>query len=580
MGPVIISPEMLPDNKVTFRLLAPKAAEVTITGEWMQGFNAGVPMVKNDTGLWTLTVGPLNPELYAYNFIIDGVTAPDPNNVQVRRDGSRYQSYFIIPGKESDLYIQKENVKHGNVEKVWYKSDVLGINRRLYVYTPAGYNQSMQKYPVFYLLHGAGGDEDAWTNMGRAAQIMDNLIAQGKAQPMIVVMTNGNANQAGAQNEIPQNESQRQFTMADYQKYAGKFEESLVKDVIPFIEDNYRTYTDKSHRAIAGLSMGGMHTQTITLNNPGMFDYIGVFSMGLMSFGNTQNAEQVAKERDEKIEALKKSDPKVYWIGCGKEDFLYNSVIDLRKTLDNHGFKYTYRESTGGHTWANWRIYLSEFAPLLFKSDYEYKTRNDWANFSEFAEDNQKLGPPAKGEKRIVFMGNSITIGWIGACPEFFAGKPYIDRGISGQTTPQMLIRFRPDVINLKPAAVVILAGINDIAGNTGPSTLEMIEDNLAGMAEMAKANGIKVILCSVLPAYDFPWRSGMEPADKVVQLNNWIKSYAAANNCIYVDYYTKMVDERKGLKSEYTYDGVHPNKAGYQVMQPIVEEAIKKALK
>jgi enterochelin esterase family protein len=580
MGPVIVSPEMLPDNKVTFRLLAPKATEVTITGEWMQGFNAGVPMVKNDTGLWTLTVGPLNPELYAYNFIIDGVTAPDPNNVQVRRDGSRYQSFFIIPGKESDLYIQKENVRHGNVEKVWYKSDVLGINRRLYVYTPAGYSQSMQKYPVFYLLHGAGGDEDAWTNMGRAAQIMDNLIAQGKAQPMIVVMTNGNANQAGAQNEIPQNASQRQFSMADYQKYVGKFEESLVKDVIPFIESNYRTYTDKSHRAIAGLSMGGMHTQTITLNNPGMFDYIGVFSMGLMNFGNTQNPEQLAKERDEKIEALKKSDLKVYWIGCGKEDFLFNSVIDLRNTLDKHNFKYTYRESTGGHTWANWRIYLSEFSPLLFKSDYEYKTRNDWANFSEFAEDNQKLGPPAKGEKRVVFMGNSITIGWIGACPEFFDGKSYIDRGISGQTTPQMLIRFRPDVINLKPAAVVILAGINDIAGNTGPSTLEMIEDNLAGMAEMAKANGIKVILCSVLPAYDFPWRPGMEPADKVVQLNNWIKSYAAANNYIYVDYYSKMVDERKGLKAEYTYDGVHPNKAGYQVMQPIIEEAIKKALK
>jgi lysophospholipase L1-like esterase len=164
--------------------------------------------------------------------------------------------------------------------------------------------------------------------------------------------------------------------------------------------------------------------------------------------------------------------------------------------------------------------------------------------------------------------------------PEFFAGKPYIDRGISGQTTPQMLIRFRPDVIDLKPSAVVLLAGINDIAGNTGPSTLEMIESNIAGMAEMAKANGIKVILCSVLPAYDFPWRPGMEPAEKVVELNAWIKSYAATHDCMYVDYFSSMADERKGLKAEYTYDGVHPNKAGYQVMEPLVEEAITKALK
>jgi lysophospholipase L1-like esterase len=208
------------------------------------------------------------------------------------------------------------------------------------------------------------------------------------------------------------------------------------------------------------------------------------------------------------------------------------------------------------------------------------RLHNDWANFARFREDNEKIGLPAEGDKRIVFMGNSITIGWIDMFPEFFAGKSYVNRGISGQTTPQILVRFRPDVINLKPAVVVILAGINDIAGNTGPSTLEMIQDNLAGMVEMATANGIRVVLSSVLPAYDFPWRPGLQPAEKVIQLNTWIKSYAETHNCIYLDYFTPMVDERNGLKSELTYDGVHPNKAGYAVMQPLVEAAIQQALK
>ena len=206
--------------------------------------------------------------------------------------------------------------------------------------------------------------------------------------------------------------------------------------------------------------------------------------------------------------------------------------------------------------------------------------RTDWANLARFREDNQKIGLPSKGENRIVFMGNSITEGWSNAMPDFFAGKPYANRGISGQTTPQMLIRFRPDVVDLKPAVVVILAGINDIAGNTGPSTQKMIQDNLASMVEIAKANGIRVVLSSVLPAWDFPWKPGMQPAGKVIALNTWIESYARENGCVYLDYFTPMVDERHGLKAEYTYDGVHPNLAGYQVMAPLAEKAIQKALK
>jgi len=204
----------------------------------------------------------------------------------------------------------------------------------------------------------------------------------------------------------------------------------------------------------------------------------------------------------------------------------------------------------------------------------------DWANLNRFKEENTKLGLPVKGEKRVVFMGNSITQGWSENRPDFFAGKPYINRGISGQTTTQMLVRFRPDVIALKPSVVVILAGTNDIAGNTGPSTLEMIAANIFSMAELAKANGIKVVLSSVLPVYDYPWKTGLKPAEKIVALNEMIKNYSTKNNIVYLDYFSAMADERNGLKSEFGYDGVHPNEAGYAVMEPLVEEAIGLALK
>lgn len=201
----------------------------------------------------------------------------------------------------------------------------------------------------------------------------------------------------------------------------------------------------------------------------------------------------------------------------------------------------------------------------------------DWPNLNKYQNENANLKPA--GQKRIVFMGDSITEFWSIINAEFFAEKPYINRGISGQTTPQMLIRFRADVIALKPAAVVILGGINDIAGNTGPSTLDMIANNIFSMAELAKANQIKVILCSVLPAYDFPWRPNQNPAEKVVALNEMIKNYAIANQIVFVDYYSAMADERKGLPTSYSNDGVHPNKTGYQIMNPLIEEAITKVL-
>jgi lysophospholipase L1-like esterase len=203
----------------------------------------------------------------------------------------------------------------------------------------------------------------------------------------------------------------------------------------------------------------------------------------------------------------------------------------------------------------------------------------DWPNLNRYREENTRIGLPTENENRIVFMGNSITEGWLKICPAFFSGKPYINRGISGQTTPQMLVRFRQDVVNLKPKVVVILAGTNDIAENTGPSTLEMIEDNILSMAEIAKANDIKVILCSVLPAYDYPWKPGLNPAEKIVKLNKWVKNYSDNNHIIYVDYFTPMADERNGLNKKYSEDGVHPNKAGYEVMAPIVEKGIVETL-
>jgi len=207
------------------------------------------------------------------------------------------------------------------------------------------------------------------------------------------------------------------------------------------------------------------------------------------------------------------------------------------------------------------------------------RLRTDWPNLARYREANAALGAPAAGENRVVFMGNSITDAWAKSFPTMFPGKPYVGRGISGQTTPQMLVRFRQDVVALKPKVVVILAGINDIAGNTGPSTQEMIADNLMSMTEIAKANGIRIVLSSVLPAYDFPWRRGMEPAPKVAALNAWIKRYAGQAGVVYLDYYSKMVDARGGLSPEMASDGVHPTEAGYRIMAPLAEAAIQQAL-
>ncbi|MEJ2006011.1 MAG: alpha/beta hydrolase-fold protein [Cyclobacteriaceae bacterium] len=362
MPPQLQSPEVHEDNRVTFRIQAPKAEEVAVAGSWLP-MGETVKMTKGDSGVWTATVGPLEPELYSYSFNVDGVNTLDPSNKDIKRDGTwSVGSVLFIRGDGSDLYEPKKGPK-GTVSQVWYESPTLDMTRRMFVYTPPGYADSNERYPVLYLLHGGGGDEDAWTTLGLAPTIMDNLINSGKAKPMIVVMTNGNPDQAAAfpASPVMDQPSQGGVGMANL-----KFEKSLVNDVIPYVENHYRVKTGRENRALTGLSMGGLQTLNTTFQNPEMFDYIGVMSMGfadLSRFG----IEIDHSERAAQIDALKEADPELYWIAIGKDDFLYESVVTLREELDKHNFDYTYRESTGGHTWTNWRIYLSVFAPMLFK---------------------------------------------------------------------------------------------------------------------------------------------------------------------------------------------------------------------
>ncbi|MBA4300829.1 enterochelin esterase [Algoriphagus alkaliphilus] len=354
-APQVVSPEVASDLSVTFRVFSPKANEVALNGSWM-GFRETLPLTKAENGVWSVTVKPLPSSMYHYNFFIDGVAAIDVTNPQALRDGTRYASLLMIPGEGSSVY-QLNDTPHGNISQVWYPSPTLGTDRRMYVYTPPGYDSGKDSYPVLYLLHGAGGDEDAWSSLGRANLILDNLIASGESEPMIVVMTNGNAWQTSTLRQIPGLPTPTRETFGQFQ---GKFEKSLVEDVVPYIEKNFRVKADKNHRALAGLSMGGGHTITASITYPGTFGYIGVFSSGIFD----ANADMA--EMEKKFLALKNSGVNTYWVACGKEDFVMDSNKRLLSVLDKTGFKYEYFENEGGHTWANWRTYLSMFAPMLF----------------------------------------------------------------------------------------------------------------------------------------------------------------------------------------------------------------------
>ena len=377
-GPQVASPDVHADNTVTFNLIAPEAQKVQITGDFLPSkkvvFNGAtfdapadpVDLVKNDKGVWSFTTEALKPELYTYNMIVDGVKIIDPLNVYNIRDINNLFSVLLIGGDtRTDLY-KVNKVAHGTVSKVWYESPTAGLTRRLTVYTPAGYETSGKEYPVLYLLHGIGGDENAWSELGRAAQILDNLIAQGKAEPMLVVMTNGNISQEACPGET--SEGFRVPTMMLPKTMEGSFE-TAFPDVVKFMEKTYRVKKDKAHRAIAGLSMGGFHSLFISINNPDTFDYVGLFSAAVDQQQNTANGgfPNIYADRNQKIDNLFSKHPKLFWIGIGKTDFLFKNNNDLRAYLDSKNHKYTYLETEGGHIWRNWRIYLSEFVPLLFK---------------------------------------------------------------------------------------------------------------------------------------------------------------------------------------------------------------------
>ena len=345
----IVSPEIA-DGQVTFRLAADYATVVKLSGSWMPGFGGSIDM-KKENGVWSVTIDLPEPEIYTYNFIVDGVSVNDPQNYMVQRDGTRYLNMLMVPGERTENYFETDH--RGTVSYKWYDSAILGLNRRLTVYTPYGYEakaNARKKYPVLYLLHGAGGDEEAWSSMGRAAQILDNLIEQGKATPMIVVMPNGNpTQQAACTLGLPAAQMDLQKAMS-----SPSYVQSLCQEIVPFIEKEYRVISKPESRAIAGLSMGGGHTISASCLYPAMFDYICPLSAA-------------GAATDEQIAALKKAGVKLYFLACGSSDFLFEGSKKLDETLTAQGLEHTFFVSEGGHTWANWRLYLNTFAPLLFK---------------------------------------------------------------------------------------------------------------------------------------------------------------------------------------------------------------------
>jgi len=340
------SPEIAADGRVTFRLAAPSASSVSLTGEFMKGSKA---LEKSAAGLWSVTVGPIAPEIYNYNFTIDGVRTIDPANPKVKTGStpSTIQSILEIPNLQPAFYDARP-VPHGEIRTHWYESKALNTTRRLTVYTPPGYDRSAgNRYPVLYLFHGANADETAWTRLGRVNLILDNLLADGKSKPFLVVMPFGYGVPPGTPSAPGAN--------------TAAFSRDLLEDVIPFVESHYRAYTDREHRAIAGLSMGGGEALAIGLNHLEQFSYVSGFSPGIRipefpkSYGTFLSNPKVANQ---KLHLL--------WLGCGTDDSLFPASDALSKQLDDAGIKHVFKRSEGAHTWINWRHYLNEFAPLLF----------------------------------------------------------------------------------------------------------------------------------------------------------------------------------------------------------------------
>jgi enterochelin esterase-like enzyme len=375
--PAVVSPQVDADRRVTFRIYAPKADTVTLTASDIpaaappaggQGAPAGPVFTRNENGAWEATVGPVPPGAFRYVFQVDGVRTLDPANTAVSESNTANWSLFHVPGIDAQ---DSRNVPHGAVASVYYFSAVLGTMRRMHVYTPPGYEDGRRKYPVFYLLHGSGDCDDSWTSVGRAGFILDNLIAAGSAVPMVVVMPAGHqppppagaaaTSSAGAVPATP--------------PAVSPFTREFVTDVMPLVESRYRTITDRPHRAIAGLSMGGSQTLDIAFRHLDRFAYVGVFSSGA-TLGGGRGATSGATPAPPDWESLHhpnledpslKKGTRLIWLATGVDDRLMPNTRTTVELLTKHGFKPVFKESPGAHTWLNWRDYLREFAPLLFR---------------------------------------------------------------------------------------------------------------------------------------------------------------------------------------------------------------------
>lgn len=347
------SPQALADKRVMIQIYAPKADEVTVVGDFISG-GKPLSLAKSEQGVWSVTVGPLRPDYYTYTLTVDGVRTADPKNPVIKQGISSLENVLLVPGPET-AFEDIGAVPHGEVREVWYSSSSLSMMRRMHVYTPPGYEKGATKYPVFYLLHGGGDDDSGWNTVGRAGFILDNLLAAGKVKPMIVVMPNGSMPMPPSTGMPDQGQLTRMRTL-----FANEFR----KDIMPHVEKTYRTLPKPENRALAGLSMGGFQTLDLTLTNPELFNYVGVFSSGF--FGPTVDEAETQYAKALQDPTFNKT-KKLFWIGIGKDDFVMEANKKTLALLDKHQIKYQYKETTGGHTWVNWRQYLSEYTPLLFK---------------------------------------------------------------------------------------------------------------------------------------------------------------------------------------------------------------------
>lgn len=359
----LVSPEVLPDKRVTFRIYAPKASEVTLRGDWMNGPEV-LKFEKDDKGVWAATTTPLTPDYYSYSFTVDGVRTIDPKNAMIKQGVNSLDNMFLVPGAEA-AFEENRMTPHGQIRLVWYQSSTLDMQRRMHVYVPPGYDSGKDRYPVFYLLHGGGDEDSGWSTIGRAGFILDNLIADGKAKPMVVVMPNGSLPRPANLPPFTPGSTPSPEFVAAMNAAQERFTRELLNDIEPVVRKNFRVLEGREHRAIAGLSMGGGQTLRAVTSHPDQFGYVGVWSAGV----GVQQTAGFEKQNAAFLSSAEKLNKqiKLFWIGAGDQDFALPGTKNLVDLLNRNGIKNQVTISGGGHTWINWRRYLNDFAPLLFR---------------------------------------------------------------------------------------------------------------------------------------------------------------------------------------------------------------------